>query len=287
MIIYRIPPFPLPATIVVPKSNHEYGFVISDEFGEKLFTGTATSNSGGILTFTSPNSRYDADYVLEVTDAGETVLIEPLFVIRPYGARPNTAEAARVESISRAIIDSTTNGFYYTLATFETEGSGSDYLPIPNRVNKLTRVWENGELVFTAGSTINTRAFAVSRDRSSVVEVGDENLESGKVIKVPYASSDSFGGSGGNRGSFPQGLDYVVEYETGYLVVPNEVVQANILLAADVGDEDEYLKRYISEYDTDQYKVKYSARVFGGTGNKTVDQLLKKFRDYHVRAGLL
>jgi len=287
MIIYRVPPFPPFRTIAVPVVDHEYDWVISDEFGEELSTGTATSDSDGILSFHSPSIRYDADYVLEVTDAGETVLIEPLFVIRPYGALPVTEEEKRVESISRAIIDSTTNGFYYTLATFETEGSGSDYLPIPSRINKLTRVWENGELVFTNGNVENTKSFAVSKDRSSVVLVGEDSFDSGKPIKVTYAGSDSFGGFNGSGGAFPQGSDYVVEYESGYLVVPNEVMQAAALLAADVGDEDEYLKRYISEYDTDQYKVKYSARVFGGTGNKTVDQLLKKFRDYTVRAGLL
>jgi len=287
MIIYRVPPFPLFSTIVVPQKNHEYDFIVSDEFGEELIIGSATSDNDGNLSFNSPSIRYDANYVLEVQDAGETVLIEPLFVIRPYGKLPVTEDEIRLEAIARAIIDSTTNGFYYTLATFETEGSGSDYLPIPSRINKLTKVWENGELVFTNGNVANSKTFAVSKDRSSVIITGEDSFESGKPIRVTYAGSDSFGGFNSNGGSFPSGSDYVVEYETGYLVVPNEVAQAAAILAVDVAEGDEYLNRYISEYDTDQYKVKYSARVFGGTGNKTVDQLLKKFRDYTVRAGLI
>lgn len=287
MIIYRVPPFSSVKTVTVPVGDHTYDWVVSDRFGEEVLAGTATSDSGGALSFTLPSSRYDADYVLEVEDAGNTVLTEPIFVVRPYGKLPTTPDEVKTEAIGRAIIDSVTSGFYFKLEVFETEGSGSDYLPIPNRINKLMRVWENGELVFTNGGTTNLRSFVVSRDRSSIVEVGDENLDSGKVIKLPYAGSDSYGGYGDSSGSFPHGVDYVVEYETGYLVVPNEVVQAAEILAVDVAEGDEYLSRYITEYDTDQYRVKFSSRVFGGTGNKTVDQLLKKFMDYNVRAGVI
>jgi len=101
-----------------------------------------------------------------------------------------------------------------------------------------------------------------------------------------FAGSD-YGSTYGRSGSFPTGKDYVVQFETGHEVIPPVVSQCLKLLVDDITCGSSYTDKYVLEYATDQYKIKYSAKALTGTGNKTVDVLLRVYRDYIVRAGLL
>jgi len=39
----------------------------------------------------------------------------------------------------------------------------------------------------------------------------------------------------------------------------------------------DYAGRYIKDYNTDQFKIKFDDRVFEGTGNMIVDKILSKY----------
>lgn len=289
MIIYRVPPYPL--SIAVPVNNGEYDWVINDENQYPVATGSADVTTG-TLTVAVPTARYDAEYILEAYDnQGNQVIDEPVFVVRPYldmnVLTGTPAQKQKQEVVARGIIDSITGGFYYTKQSYETEGTGSDYLPIPIRINKLLKVYEAGVLVYDALSNTNIRNLAVSQDRSSIIEVNDEERNPNGPIRLPPAMSDYIGGWSGRSGSFPNGLDYIVEFESGFSSVPLQVRQAAQILANDVACGSDYLSHYVLEYSTDQYKIRFSARALAGTGNKTVDQLLSGLTEYNVRAGLI
>ena len=294
MIIHRVPPFPLHYVKTLEAST-EYAWSLIDEYSSEVDGGTITTNSGGTLSVEIP-SQYDSDYVMQISKNGNLQVSEHVSVVRPYidikELLPATyteeqfKKAVDNEVIARAVIDGYTNGFYLTREVFETEGSGSDYLTVPYQLNRLFKVYESGELVYDSESNSNTYDLGISADRTSIIHLGEADYESGRPIIIPGAGSDYMSGYG-RRGSFPEGKDYLIEFETGHTFVPGVVSQCVKLLVNDIACGSSYTNKYVLEYATDQYRIKYSARALNGTGNKTVDDLLKQFRDYTVRAGLI
>jgi hypothetical protein len=66
--------------------------------------------------------------------------------------------------------------------------------------------------------------------------------------------------------------------EHGYKKIPNDIVRAAELLIEDIScGKLDYYKRYVSDYNTDQFKIKFDTRVFEGTGNILVDKILSKY----------
>lgn len=294
MIIHRVPPFPLYYTKTL-EANTAYTWSLIDEYSSEVDSGNITTTNVGTLSIEVPN-QYDSDYIVQISKDGNLQVSEHISVVRPYidikDLLPTTytddqyKKAIDNEVVARAVIDGYTNGFYLTKEVFETEGSGSDYLTIPYRLNRLFKVYESGDLVFDSEQETNVYNLGISADRTSIIHLGESDYESGHQIIVPAAGSDYVSGYG-RRGSFPDGKDYLVEFETGHNFVPGVVSQCVKLLVNDITCGSSYTDKYVLEYATDQYRIKYSARALNGTGNKTVDDLLKQFRDYTVRAGLI
>lgn len=292
MIVYRVPPYPLYVEIKGMTALESYDYVLNDVNLSPVSTGTVVADGDGTLRVQIPSARYDAEYSLEVyDDDGNQLVDQPFFVVKPYldmsKLSGTPAQKEKQEVIARGIIDSVTGGFGYTKQVYEVEGSGSDYLPVPFQINKLLRVWESGVLVYDVMESQNERNYEVSKDRSSIVLSETEDRNSSSPIRHPRAYSDYMGSWGGRSGEFPNGVDYVIEFETGFSSIPQSVVQAAHMLASDVACGSDYLNRYILEYNTDQYKVRFSARALSGTGNKVVDQLLSGYSQYMIRAGLI
>ena len=295
MIIHRVPPFPLSYTKTGLEANTEYSWSLVDEYSSEVNSGTVTTDSEGTLVIEVP-SEYDDDYVVKLSTGGHLKSAEQVSVVRPYidikqllpatYTQEQYDKAVANEVIARGVIDGYTNGFYLLKEKYETEGSGSDYLTIPYRLNRLLKVWEGGVLVYDSEAETNTYQLGISADRTSIIHLGEPDYASGRVISFRPASSD-YGYEYAGRGSFPSGTDYVVEFETGSEIIPAVVGQCVKLLVDDITCGSSYTNKYVLEYSTDQYKIKYSARALNGTGNKTVDGLLKQFRDYSVRAGLI
>lgn len=295
MIIHRVPPFPLYYTKDGLAVNTEYTWSLIDEYSSEVDNGSVTTDDEGTLQIEVP-AMYDNDYVMKLSTGGYLQVAEQLSIVRPYidikSLLPDTYtqeqydRAVANEVVARGIIDGYTSGFYNTREKFETEGSGSDYLTVPYRLNKLLRLWEGGVLVYDSEAETNQYTLGISADRTSIIHLGEEDYSSGKIIRLIYASSDT-GPSYGAVGSFPSGTDYIVEFETGNEIVPAVVSQCMKMLIDDIKVGSNYTNQYVLEYATDQYKIKYSARALNGTGNKTVDNLLRGFRDYNVRAGVI
>ena len=293
MEILRVPPYAdIPVTYTIPAS-------VTDEDVTVLVTDMADLSvstlefpelsTGETLTINLPG-RYDSEYRVEIKILDETVFDDTYETTRPYvnpSTKASTASDIAVyadnEGIARAIIDSIVGeGFYYRKKVLNFTGTGSDYLPIWDDVKKVLSVYENNKLV-------TDREYEVTSDKTAIVEKSTDNInraESAPLV-LPAASSDSLDPQFIYRG-FGKTWDYRITVEYGYSSVPSDIVKATEMLVHDIecGKLD-YYKRFISSYNTDQYKIQFDKGLFEGTGNILVDKILSKYTKSITKLGVL
>jgi hypothetical protein len=293
MEILRVPPYAnIPVTYTVPTSvvDEDVTVTVTDladlsistlEFDELSTGDTVTINLPG---------RYDSDYRVEVIIDGDIVSDTTYEIVRPY-VNPTTkgdtasdiSAYADNEELARAIIDSIVGeGFYYKKKVLNFTGTGSDYLPIWDDVKKVLTVYENNKLV-------TDRQYEVTSDKTAIVEKSTDNInraESAPLV-LPSASSDSLDPQFIYRG-FGKTWDYRITVEYGHTSVPSDIVKATEMLVHDIecGKLD-YYKRFISSYNTDQYRIQFDKGLFEGTGNILVDKILSKYTKSITKLGVL
>jgi len=251
-------------------------------------------SSGNILEISLPG-KYDSSYRVEIVKSlgtsGEEVLKDETYeVVRPYVDPSTKAETASDilaysanEEIARAVIDSVVpEGFYYKKKVLHFTGTGADYLPIWDDVKKVLAVYENNKLV-------EDRQYEVSSDKTAIIEKSSDNInraESSPLV-LPAAASDSLDPQFVYRG-FGRTWDYLITVEYGYTAVPSDIVRATEMLIHDIecGKLD-YYKRFISSYNTDQFRIQFDKGLFEGTGNIIVDKILSKYTKSITKLGVL
>lgn len=283
MEILRVPSYPVEVTIEVGLPSAEYDYSIEDMADHSLTSSTVTSNSQGKVVITLP-SEYDNQYSIIVD--GEEHIVD---VVRPY-VDPNTkgttaseiSEYKKNEELARAIIDSViADGFYYKKKLIETTGLGADILPIWQDLKKILFIYENNSLVFdSSNENLYTVKYELTKDGFGIQqkESGVINRSESAPNILPAGGSDMLDLNFVYRG-FPKGFDYSVVGLFGYKKIPSDIVRATELLIDDIScGKLDYYKRYISDYNTDQFKIKFDSAVFEGTGNILVDKILSKYQ---------
>jgi hypothetical protein len=298
MEILRVSPYAeVPANFVIPAGivDADITVTITDMADLSISTSTFTESSSGETLEISLPGKYDSSYRVEIVrDLGtsdEQILQDETYeIVRPY-VDPSTkattasdiAAYAINEEIARAVIDSVVpDGFYYKKKVLKFEGSGSDYLPIWDDVKKVLAVYENNMLV-------EDRQYEVSPDKTAIIEKSTDNInraESAPLV-LPAAASDSLDPQFIYRG-FGKTWDYRIVVEHGYTAVPSDIVRATEMLIHDIecGKLD-YYKRFISSYNTDQYRIQFDKGLFEGTGNIIVDKILSKYAKSITKIGVL
>jgi hypothetical protein len=298
MEILRVSPYAeVPANFVIPAGiiDADITVTITDMADLSISTSTFTESSSGETLEISLPGKYDSSYRVEIVkDLGtsdEQILQDETYeIVRPY-VDPSTkattasdiAAYATNEEIARAVIDSVVpDGFYYKKKVLKFEGSGSDYLPIWDDVKKVLAVYENNMLV-------EDRQYEVSPDKTAIIEKSTDNInraESAPLV-LPAAASDSLDPQFIYRG-FGKTWDYRIVVEHGYTAVPSDIVRATEMLIHDIecGKLD-YYKRFISSYNTDQYRIQFDKGLFEGTGNIIVDKILSKYVKSITKIGVL
>ena len=233
---------------------------------------------------------------------GDTVVEDALEIKRPY-VDPNSlantateiAEYKKQEFLARSIIDAVLeDGFYYKKKTIEYVGLGTDYAPINYKSHKVLKVYQDNILHYD--SSLATPAifgitFKLSDNGTAVIKdlPGEEyNRSEQAPLFLPTAQSDWLGPIGyGN--SFDNQSDFTFVLETGFKVVPLDIKEATLMLIDDIrcGKLD-YYKRYVTTYNTDQFKLQFHKSILDGTGNLLVDKILSKYiSDSRVKIGVL
>jgi len=324
MLILRKPPYPITISYDVPTESAAYYLVIqgADDQGELEIYLSSTAGSKVTYDLDDDFIRYDGSYAVAIYESdttedgherGDIVVEDNLDVSRPYvdpSSLGTTAteitEYTGYESLARAIIDSITGGFYYKKTWLEITGQGTDYLPLWVRAYRILKVYESSEMVYSSLETPHSLGYwnyLITKDKTAIIKdpvtatTAFERSER-KPATIPFASSDSIGffdtGDSGNFQSltsgvtFGQGTDYILLLETGHKVVPQDIQQATKMLIDDIkcGKLD-YYKRYIKNYQTDQFKIEYDPSMIQGTGNILVDKILSKYINPIKRPGIL
>jgi hypothetical protein len=298
MEILRVSPYAeVPVNFVIPAgiAEADVTVTITDMADLSISTSTFVESSSGETLEISLPGKYDSSYRVEIVkDLGtsdEQILQDETYeIVRPY-VDPSTkattasdiAAYAINEEIARAVIDSVVpDGFYYKKKVLKFEGSGSDYLPIWDDVKKVLAVYENNMLV-------EDRQYEVSPDKTAIIEKSTDNInraESAPLV-LPAAASDSLDPQFIYRG-FGKTWDYRIVVEHGYTAVPSDIVRATEMLIHDIecGKLD-YYKRFISSYNTDQYRIQFDKGLFEGTGNIIIDKILSKYVKSITKIGVL
>lgn len=106
--------------------------------------------------------------------------------------------------------------------------------------------------------------------------------------RLPVASGDlGFYGRSGYGVAFPKGYDYIFVLDVGYKAIPPEIELATKYLIEDIKcDNNNYWKRFITQYSTDQFDVKFAPQFLEGTGNIIVDKILDNYKSATIRPGI-
>jgi hypothetical protein len=299
----RVPPYPLTLKFDVPTSGDIYTLRLQD-LVEHFVEESNITSANLQITYVIPLSKieFDRKYEVKILNSDEEIVFEDnLDIVRPY-TDPNKlgttaseiTEAKYNELIARSIIDSfVVDGFYNQKVIVQTVGEGLDYIPLWVNAYKVLRVYENDVLIFDVDEETNDRYFKLSLDNSAVQEYVPNSTESlnrlEKTLPNLPVSYGDLGYYGWDTVTFPTGYDYTLVLDAGYKTIPSDIQAATEMLVNDIkcGRLDQY-KRYVEEYQTDQYKVKFNAKkLFNGTGNIIVDQILSKYTKNITRLGIL
>lgn len=140
----------------------------------------------------------------------------------------------------------------------------------------------------TARRTWET-TYMIAPDNSAImrVQTGDYNRLEQVAAPIPMGYGDlAYYGRSGS--AFPKGVDYIFILDVGYKAVPPDVEQATTMLIEDLkcGDND-YYKRFVTQYGTDQFNIKFAPQFLGGTGNLIVDRILDNYKGTVLKLGVI
>jgi hypothetical protein len=283
-------------TFTVPSSfvgDFDFKILVTDMADLSVTEETRTGSAGDVFSISLPG-KYDGSYRIEITDtldSNNILLDETYELVRPY-VMPSTlgetasqiAEYTRFEEIARAVIDSVIpEGFYYKKKVLDAVGLGADYIPLWIDAKKILAVYENNVLV-------TDRTFEITQDKTAITEtvVDGVNRNEQAPLIIPLASSDIVDANLPPLKGFPNGYDYRFILESGYPAVPSDIARAATLLIDDIKcGRIDYYQRYITSYNTDQFRLQFDKRMFEGTGNIVVDKILSKYAKSITRLGVL
>jgi len=273
---------------LVPSS--EYTLTYTDLSTGEEYTSTEESSVSGEVIFSLDSYYQNYDGVLDATlfnYLDEVESIAGIEVVRPYTNISSLAtslgktydEAKVAERTARFIIDSeSAKTFGFVRKEKEVIGNGSDYLVIDEKIHKLYKVYENGNLLYDSTQENNLVTYTISKDKTSIIPVYIEanKTEYPQVWRDRYLSR-----------AFADGYDYVIDADFGYKVIPQDIQEATSLLCSDISSGNmQYINSYIESFDNADFKIKFAKSFVNGTGNLIVDKILSKYKN-SIKIGVL
>jgi len=316
----RVPPYPILVTYTVAEPNTDHIVEIKDKDRNDIlaeYEVESSADSKISIEIAGDLTKYDDSYYLvvyqETVDQDSIVVEDNLEIRRPYvnpamlgTTASEVAEYAKYERIARAIIDSVTGGFYYKVEWLDQTGQGTDYLPIWERVYKILKAYENSLLVYDASlasPVLGEWVYELTKDKTAIMKNTETpgmigNRSEQKILTINTASSDSFNVydtdysenayTFSTGAAFPEGWDYLFLLESGYKVIPHDIYEAALMLIDDIKcGKIDYYKRYVTSYNTEQFRIQFDKTVLDGTGNMLVDKILDKYKKSITRIGIL
>lgn len=303
MEIMRVPPYPLTTTWNLPIANYTYVQYVEDLIDHSVVETEVTSDANGVVEYVLPLEKvqFDRKFLMRFYDTEHEHILyeENLDVIRPYvdpsklgTTASEIAEYQMLELVARSLIDTYVNdGFYNHKQIVQATGQGTDYFSLWDDTNRVLKVYENNVLVYDVDTPEeNMYDYIVTLDNSAIQRVVNDHYNRAESTPGTYLPAY---GDLGNVGSsrtvdFPKGYDYTFILDTGFKAIPADVEYATKVLIEDLkcGKLD-YYKRYVTGYNTDQFRIQFDKSVLDGTGNMLVDKILDKYVMTIVKPGIL
>lgn len=278
----------LSATFLV-SSSATHVLEYEDLLTREVFSASATPVFGAAtFTLNSKYLTYTGNLAAAVkNEEDEVVHLTNIDVVRPYcnidalAVSLNILDGSEInyERIARYIINNQTKGFGFVRKEKKVTGNNSDYIPIDERLYKIYKVYENGELQYDSSLETNNTSYRVTRDGSAIEEykeVDENKMDYRLVWRDRYLDID-----------FRDGFDYVIDGDFGWKVIPSDIQEASELLIQDMrNDSLKYINRYIESFDNGDFKIKFAGGATSSTGNVIVDKILEKYKN-EIRLGVL
>jgi hypothetical protein len=158
--------------------------------------------------------------------------------------------------------------------TFNFANSTTGNITTPGTV---TRVWEYEYKTLLDGSAI-----------ARVEANGTYNRSQSTPLRLPASSGDLGGYPGGALVAFPEGYDYTFILDAGHKTIPPDIERAATILVEELkcGSND-YYTRFVTQYSTDQFDIKFAPQFLEGTGNMLVDKILSNYKGSNFKPAIL
>lgn len=186
-------------------------------------------------------------------------------------------ELQAAERYARKKIEAYTNqSFYLSDDRFTVYGSGSDILPLPQKIEDIHELYVNDHLLLDTIGDVNNWGYAVEiADSGFGIRINrNDSLDNTVYVAngmVPPTIHDS-------EGIFKTGVPYRVAGRFGWSSVPDEVDIACVELMKDFFSKDSvWTNKYIKSIQTFDWKFDYSSDATSGTGNAYADKLLDQY----------
>jgi len=188
------------------------------------------------------------------------------------------AELCNAERYARKIIEAYTDQQFYLYDDVQiVYGSGSDTLPLPNKISALHELYQNDILLLDNINNVDNWNYDTMISESGFgIRVNRANMLDNTVYTangmVPPTINDTWGGS------FTPGSVYRVQGKFGWEEVPSEVELACIELMKDYFSKDKvWRNKYMKSIKTFDWQFEYNSETYSGTGNLYADQLLAPY----------
>ena len=145
----------------------------------------------------------------------------------------------------------------------------------------------------TADGTVQriwASTYVITPNNSAIMrlETGVYNRSEKQPPQLPQAVGDLNYYGLGNGTAFPRGYDYVFVLDVGYKAVPPDIEIATTMLIDDLKcGRNDYYQRFVTQYSTDQFDIKFAPAMLGGTGNLIVDKILDGYKGNVIKPGII
>jgi len=149
----------------------------------------------------------------------------------------------------------------------------------------------DNEAITTRGGveSVWTYQYRPSLDNSAIMrmEFGEYNRMEQTPLNILSGVGD-IGYYGFYPIAFPKGYDYIFIVDAGFKAIPPDVEIAIKMLIEDIKcGRNDYYNRFVTEYSTDSFDVKFAPQFLEGTGNMIVDKILSNYKGTLIKPGLL
>lgn len=170
-----------------------------------------------------------------------------------------------------------------------------------NKVFKVDEVWSETEFRIKKAFTdisVNTYGtvqrywetkYVITPNNSAImrVEANTYNRMEQKFVGMPTGVGD-LGFYGKVGAAFVKGYDYVFILDVGYKAVPPDVEIATTMLIDDIKcGRNDYYNRFVTQYSTDQFDIRFSSQLLEGTGNLMVDKIISGYKGSVIKPGII